>query len=344
MRLDQYPSSPIRDRILTVDQDKTHVRCLTLTSFVDGLSGNNLIGSIPRSSREIDPGPLAHPSGDSAKTREKAVITLSKYLNLFAENLEEHWRAGDEKSGYICTNNGIRALLVLLRRVIAFVETHNGIRARALEPDDIIEYIKPYIGHVVDYFKSASTSDISAFRSRGSSLLSVDQNCFQMMAIIHDVDSSFQTRELSEYVSKLDIEGTKEATLLVDEINRVIFEHVVEQLKAKYGNEGDVWWEQGVPRAIRIASYERYTGESKPPRKAASSGLDPTTKHIRNITHHVEKGPLSKDQVDYVRRAHRLVKKHIEGRQKVVAGTVYLSEEREEEFLTVTQGLAIESR
>jgi DNA sulfur modification protein DndB len=46
----------------------------------------------------------------------------------------------------------------------------------------------------------------------------------------------------------------------------------------------------------------------------------------RNITHHVEKGPLSKGQVDYVRRVHRLVKTHIEGGEKVVAGKLYLSD------------------
>jgi hypothetical protein len=300
---------------------------------------------------------------------------------MFAESLEDHWRLGDDKTGYLCTNNGIRTLLVLLRRVIAFVESHNGIRTRALEPDDIIEYIKPYIDHVVDYFKSATANDISAFRSRGSSLLSVDQNCFQMMAIIHDADPSFQTRELSEYISKQDIEGTKDAKLLIDEINRIIFEDVVGRLRGKYGSEGDAWWEQGVPRAIRIASYERYTAESdgrrlhqfltlsnypeivqfqdnweefkdyysfpenrdrrgKPHQVAWIQRLN----IIRNITHHVEKGPLSKDQVDYVRRAHRLVKKHIEGRQKVVAGTVYLSEERIEEPISVIQGLSIEAR
>jgi DNA sulfur modification protein DndB len=366
MRLDQYPSSPTRDRILMVEQERTHVRCLTLTSFVDGLSGNNLIGSVPRAGREIDPGPLAHPSGEPAKTREKAVITISKYLNLFAENLEGHWRAGDEKSGYLCTNLGIRALLVLLRRVIAFVESQQGIKARALEPDEIIETIKPYIDHIVEYFKTASANDIAVFRARGSSLSSVDQNCFQMMRIIHDADPSFQTRELSEYINKQDVEGTKEAKLLIDEINRIIFNDVVARLKDKYGSDGDTWWERGIPKAIKMASYDRYTSESDGRKlhqfltlsnypeivqfqdnwdrfkdyysfpesrnrrgKAHQVAWIQRLNIIRNITHHVEKGPLSKDQVDYVRRAHRLVKKHIEGRQPVVPGTV-LPEHREE--------------
>jgi DGQHR domain-containing protein len=366
IRLDEFPSSPIRGRILTVAQDKDHVRCLTLTSFVDGISGNNLVGSVLRASREIDPGPLAHPSGDPGKTMEKSVVTISKYLALFADSLEEHWRLGDDKGGYLCTNNGVRALLVLFRKVLAFVEADQGIKARSLEADDIIEHIRPYVDHLIEYFKAASGSDISAFRSRGSSLLSVDQNCFQMMAIIRDRDPSFETRELSEYINKQDVEGTKEAEILINEINKIIFDDVVDQLQTKYGTIGDAWWERGVPKAIRIASYERYASEndgrklhqfltlsnypeiiqfqdnwetfqdyySFPPHKGrrgkpAQVAWIQKLNIIRNITHHVEKGPLTKDQVDYVRRAYQLVKTHIAGRQKVTAGTVYLSDELE---------------
>lgn len=364
IRLDEYPSSPIRGRILTVAQDKDHIRCLTLTSFVDGISGNNLVGSVPRASREIDAGPLAHPSGDPGKTMGKTVVTISKYLALFADALEDHWRLGDDKGGYLCTNNGIRALLVLFRKVLTFAEANQGIKARALEADDIIEYVSPYVRHVVEYFKTASSSDIGAFRSRGSSLSGVEHNCFQMMAIIHDRDPSFETRELTDYISKQDIEGTKEAKVLIDDINEIIFDDVVDKLQAKYGKARNAWWEQGVPKGIRIASYERYTTESDgrelhqfltlsnypeilqfeqnwdefkdyysfPENKSRRKKADQVAwiqrlNKIRNITHHVEKGPLLKDQVDYVRRAHRLVKTHIAGRQAVTAGSVYLPNE-----------------
>jgi hypothetical protein len=44
----------------------------------------------------------------------------------------------------------------------------------------------------------------------------------------------------------------------------------------------------------------------------------------RNITHHVEKGPLSKAQVAYVREIRRLVKAHIKGQEKIVPGQVFI--------------------
>lgn len=370
IRLDEYPSSPVRDRILTVAQDKDHFRCLTLTSFVDGIAGNNLLGSIRRINRKdlgvIDPGPLADLSADPAKTMNKAVVTISKYLNLFAEGLEHHWQLGDEKGGYLCTNNGIRALLVLMRRVITFVEANKSIRVRNLDAEDIVEYISPYIHHVIEYFKNASANDISAFRTRGSSLSTVDQNCFQMMSIIHEKEPSFTTNDLIEYISSQDIEGAKEAKGKIDEINKIIFDDVIERLRARHGMAKDAWWIQGVPKGIRIGCDQRWNesdGDRERYQYLTLSNYPEIIQHennwevfrdyygfsekgrkkseliariqrinsVRNITHHAEKGPLSKKDVDYVRRVHRLVKTHIEGGEKVVPGNLYLAEQREQE-------------
>jgi DNA sulfur modification protein DndB len=51
LRLDQYPTSPIRNRIVTVSQEKNNFRCLTLTSLADGIEENNLLGTIHRSGK-----------------------------------------------------------------------------------------------------------------------------------------------------------------------------------------------------------------------------------------------------------------------------------------------------
>ena len=261
IRLDEYPTSPVRGRIQTVAQDKSHFRCLTLTSFVDGIADNDLIGSISRSSQGIEPGPLSDPSGDPARTMEKTVAAISKYLALFADGLEDHWKLGDDKGGYLCTNNGIRALLVLFKKVVAFVENERGVRARALGADDLIEYISPYIHHVVDYFSTATENDIGAFRGR-IARSGVDYNSFQMMAIIHHREASFQIRELTDWLSRQDIEGTKEARGLIDEIQEIIFADVVAKLQDKHTTVRNLWWERGIPQGIRIATYERFTREN----------------------------------------------------------------------------------
>jgi DNA sulfur modification protein DndB len=51
----------------------------------------------------------------------------------------------------------------------------------------------------------------------------------------------------------------------------------------------------------------------------------------RQTTHHTPKGLLSKDDVDYVRKVHRLVKTHIAGKKKIVPEKIYLGDEHQQQ-------------
>jgi DGQHR domain-containing protein len=362
LKLDTYSSSPIKGRVLTVAQDKTDNRCLTLTSLADGLAENNLLGTLHKSggSTNIIPGPLAELSADPEPTMEKAVRALSRYFALFSDGLHAHWALGDAKGGYLCTNLGLRALTLLLRKLITFIE-RDGVRALTLEPDDVVDRVSPYVDPLISYFRTASPNDVGRFRNRGSSLLSVTQNCLQMMAIIHEDVPSFDLPEVRAYIASQDAVGTKQAKDMIDEINLILFDDVLRTLKQKYGEAKDAWWMQGVPKAVRIEcdkNYNENNGEHERWRylffinyadiilyqdnwdlfkeyynfygkgkKADLVRWIGRVNKARTVTHHAEKGPLSHDEVDFVRRVHELVKKHIEGRVPVDPGRRYLSDD-----------------
>lgn len=361
--LDDDRRSPVRDRILTVAQDKTHHRCLTLTSLADGIEENNLLGSVhkPRGSGEtvLVPGPLGDLGGDSARSLTRVKEVLSGYFGLFAIPLSEHWALGDAKGGYLCTNLGLRALLFMLRRLISFIE-RDGLRTNALDPDDLVERLAPLTAPIVEYFRNADPSDIARFRNRGSSLLSVSQNALQMMAIVMEAIPAFDLPEVRNYLDSQDAEGTKQAKEMIDEINRIIFDDVLATLKATFGEVRDAWWMQGVPKNVRIDCdrlYNENNGEHDRWRYLFFVNYADIVTHgdnwdlfkdhynfygkgkkadlvrwigkvnkARTVTHHAEKGPLSRDQVDYVRRVHELVKRHIQGREPVDARQRYLDD------------------
>jgi DGQHR domain-containing protein len=361
--LDEDRRSPLQGRILTVAQDKTHHRCLTLTSLADGIEENNLLGSVhkPRGSNEgvLAAGPLGDLGGESRRTLTRATDVLGGYFGLFATPLAEHWALGDAKGGYLCTNLGLRALLFMLRRLITFIE-RDGLRTNALNPEDLVERLEPLVAPVIRYFRQADPSDIARFRNRGSSLLSVSQNAWQMMAIIGEAIPDFDLPEVRAYLESQDAEGTKQAKEMIDEINRIIFDDVLHTLKAKFGEFRDAWWMQGVPKNVRIecdrlfnenqGEHERWRylflvnyadivlygdnwdlfkdhynfyGKGK---KADLVRWIGKLNKARTVTHHAEKGPLSRDQVDYVRRVHDLVKRHIEGREPVDPRQRYLDD------------------
>lgn len=249
----------------------------------------------------------------------------------------------------------------LLRRLIIFVEKKDAVSASTLDPEEIIDGLKLYVDPVIEYFKTAEASDIARFRNRGSSLASVDQNCMQMMAIIHSAkEGEFDSVEVREWVQSQDAQGTKQAGGMIDEINRILFKDVVETLKTKFGSNEREWWMKGVPSKVRIEcdkqfnessgeherwqflylvnyveivtygdnwdlfkEYYDFQGKGK---KAERVSWIVRLNKARQITHHAEKGPLSRDQVEFVRRVHTLVKEHIEQRTKVVSGHSYLSD------------------
>lgn len=355
LRLDQEKHSPVAGRILTVGQQKDSFQCLTLTSLADGIEGNNLLGTIHRvggkkAATTLQAGPLGDLSDDSSQIMAKATAALSGYFNLFAKEVPEHWALGDAKGGYLCTNLGLRALLVLLKKLIVFVE-RDGTRVVTLSADELVDLVQPYAKHVVEYFQKASASDIARFRNRGSSLASVDQNALQMMAIIMEADPSFEQKEIKDYLDTQDVNGTRQARLMIDEINQILFDDVLATLKAKFGEEKDAWWLSGVPKGIRIEADKNYNNDNgeherwrylflidylgivlhdqnwelfKDRYNFYGKGAKATlvrwigkVNKARTVTHHAEKGPLSRDQVDYVRRVHELVRKHILGGEPV---------------------------
>lgn len=344
LRLDEIPSSPILNRVLTVSKDKDSNRCLTLTSLSDGIKENRFLGSIIQNLSNphiVQPGPLSDLSGDTDLTTEKAADVIAGYFDFFAKGVPGNWQLGDAKGGFLCTNNGLRALLRLLKELIAFIEQSEHIKFCDIDAEEILEKIQPFVEPVVEFFKNADQVEIKNFRDR-QALAGVTKNCFGMMSIISSAKPEFSNKELQEYLSTRDKDGTAEAAGLIREINEILHKDVVDTLKAEYG---DKWFMEKVPPNIRSSCLGRYNEENGAKEihqylnlidyqtialqymplfekkyrlfgDAKSSKTDKVNwigkiNNIRKTTAHPEKGLISKDEVDYVRKVYALVKERI---------------------------------
>lgn len=346
LRLDEMPSSPIQDRVLTVSKDKDNNRCLTLTSLADGIKENRFLGSVTQSSPNppmVQPGPLSDLSGDMDITTEKAADVLAGYLEMFAKGVQGNWQLGDAKGGFLCTNNGLRALLRLLKELIAFVEQREHVKFSDIDAEDILEKIAPYVEPVVEFFKNADQSEVQNFRSR-QALDGVKKNSFGMMSIICSAKPEFTNKELQEYLSTRDKDGTAEAASLIREINEILHKDIVRTLKDHFGEK---WFMESVPKNIRSKCLELYNDEGAAKEihqylflidyqtivlqhmslfekkyrlfgDAKSLKVDKVNwigklNEIRKTTAHPEKGLISKDEVEFVRKVYALVKGRIHG-------------------------------
>ncbi|MCI5140569.1 MAG: DGQHR domain-containing protein [Candidatus Electrothrix sp. ATG1] len=343
MTLNTKPSSPVYDRVILTNKDMTSLRCLTLTNFFDGLKENKFFGE-QKKSGIISTGPLTDSSSkDLEDTMNKAIKVIDGYLNFFATTAPYHWDLGKVKKekesqiGYLATNEGIRALFRVLKELLTHIEIQTGADADTLTGEDLLKEIKKYAMPIAELFMVADYEAIAQFRSRSASKKAVLQNANHLMGFIHKQHPEFCPHGLEEYLESIDEEGTKEAEGLVAELQKQMYEFVLHKLKEKYPN-GDDWWYEGVPSKVRtqctarceeekgIKSKEQYLKLIDYHSIAMSNwqgcfqgsfsftkdgGKDKQLKWIkdlnciRNITHHPEKWPASKKQVEFVRDIHR---------------------------------------
>ena len=344
-RLNSDKTSPLNDRMVVTGKKKSQSRCLTQTSIRDGLGERaaKLLGTISRGA--IVPGPFSTgQAGAYDANLKKGLSVLSDCLRMFADQLPNQWKLGDGVGGYICTNNGLRALFHVMKDAADHAQQRGGVELYSSDADDTFKAIEPYLQALIDFFKTASEQDVLAFRRIGSSLTAVRQQAWGMEAQIQSKFSDFNPAGLQEYLDSRDVAGTEEARTKVLRIQKRIFDYVIDTLKNEYGAQDRAWWVKGVPSKIRIdcsARWEAKDQEGEPESQLFLQNyidicahnwnlvkdvisLDEKDKeaktkntkwigklnNIRNKVAHPEQGVLDADQVEFVKDLYEKVEKH----------------------------------
>ena len=334
-RLNSEKTSSLYDRLVVTGKRKSRYRCLTQTSIRDGLKVAKLLGTF--SKRAIVPGPLSTGRVDKYDDNlRKGLSVLTEVFQMFSTQLEDHWKTGDGPDGYLCTNNGIRALFLIIKDVTGHIQKKNGTDLYLSNADETFAEIKPYLQTLIDFFKTAQSHEVKAFRRIGSSLTAVRQQSWGMEVHIQKAFPDFKPTGLQEYLDSRDLAGTDEAAAKVTRIQRKLFDYVVGTLKKHYGTENKAWWIKGIPVKIRKECTPRWEaidrkgdeesqlylinyvdickhnwdlfkdvisfGAKDKDNKGVNTKWIRDLNEIRNITAHPERGVLSTDQVAFVNR------------------------------------------
>ena len=263
-RLNSERTSPLHDRIVVTGKKKTQYRCLTQTSIRDGLHVAKILGTFSRGA--IVPGPLSTAKVDDYEANlRKGLSVLSECLRMFSSELANRWTLGDGPGGYLCTNNGIRALFHVISDIADHIRHRDHTDLYLFSAEETFTKIEPYFQSLVEYFKSASDQEVQAFRRIGSSLTAVRQQAYGMEAQIQKVHSAFKPAGLQDYLDSRDEAGTEEARTKVLRIQKRIFNYVIGVLKEEYRTQDQdkAWWVQGVPSKIRIDCSSRWEAKDR---------------------------------------------------------------------------------
>lgn len=243
--------SPLKDKIVFSGKKRSGTVPITTTTLNLIMKKTCILGSVRKGTNHLTPGPLYETDMHPSLLRAKKVII--SYLNVFKERMPEHWEIGAGTGGYLCTNNGITALIIVLNNIMDYLDMTASIRCGEMPTDELIQEIIPFADILASGFKDLSHEEIRQFRNqvggKGQTL-----SAFGMMEIIKQQDPDFDPPGLSDYRESKKTEFTEKAHILIPKMESMIRGHVISELKREFGEDGKAWWSNGVPLKIRQAA------------------------------------------------------------------------------------------
>ena len=229
---------------------------LTITSLTSAISKNRLFGQVINGQFQF--GPLAsRKRGEEFKelSLERGKAILSGYFDIFAKLAPSQWSRARKDQGYLCTNNGVTALIIVLSDILAYLGKSGEITS--MSEKKILEAIKPYAMPVAEYFEeNDGTEIIKEFKGQqgahGQSRCALD-----MEVIINHAIPEFTSDELERHKERT---MKKWEDMTKEEFPRLrdqIIDTAISALKSKYGDDSTGWWKKGVPEEVRIEIAQR---------------------------------------------------------------------------------------
>ena len=247
--LSDSSSSPLFNKVVSEWERQTDDRPITLPQLMAALVDSETIGVVRNG--VLDPGIIYEEA-----SIQRAAEFFEAYFGEFQTALPDHWNLGRHKEAFLCTNQGLIALSILLRAIVGHVQATEDVDFYKMTPSDIVSKIRLMIEPVIKYIEQADESMISGFKGHyGSS--GPRTVAFALMEIVHDAGfSQFRPPGLDEHIRSHSEENVNKAQDLVRSTEDVMREIALTALKRIHGSETDQWWRSGVPQPVRMQAAQ----------------------------------------------------------------------------------------
>ena len=181
---------------------------------------------------------------------------LSRYFALFASALPDHWSRGNGEGGYLCTNNGVSALLLVLSAIVDHLEKFGSVKPWQATPQELEGAIRPFAAPIVETFRKADLPEIRQYCCQVGNA-GQRQAAFSMMEAVQLEKPGFNPDGLADFIRTHDQTGTNTARQLMPELQLTIHDVTMTLLRQQFGDGESGWWRKGVPEKVRTAESRR---------------------------------------------------------------------------------------
>lgn len=251
LALDEEMTSPLRNRLLPSDVQKTDTRCVTLTSLTAALDKPGFF-IVARKKGITEYGPLWR--NDPAESLKRTTKVLIGWLKPIEAAAAEWWSLGSGEGGGLAMNNGITVCINVLRSVLEHLGQHS--RLAMLADDELIDRLGPYAKAVGNHFARMSMDERASFRQ----LQGVDgQNTGTRLcqAAIQVEFPKFDPLGLKDWIERKKANTNEQARSVIERIEKALQDTVLETLKEEFDQDENQWWYDGVPQKIRTKIQQR---------------------------------------------------------------------------------------
>lgn len=240
--------SPLYDRIIIGENNKTSTRCITIDTIRIGLDRSNFFGSFTKTAIKEDG---TFYLGNNQDTYDLFLPFIKGVLQYFKDELPEIWSLGEREDGFIAINVGIESIIRLSSDIIDHLKLSNSIKPKIDKTDSVLNEVYYYLDPIIQYMKSLSKEDrLNMKKSYGTA--GRTKYWRKLQRVVHDSRPDFNPKDLVSYWKNREQSLVESAYSIIGEIETELNKLVKEKLIEYFGEKA--WFKKGVHPKVQEQS------------------------------------------------------------------------------------------
>jgi DNA sulfur modification protein DndB len=250
--LGDQKSSPLYDRVIIGENQRTNLRSITIEAINNGLMRGNFIGSFTKTGAKTQGTFYA---GDNQPTADRLIPFLEKAFRYLSDGLPAQWALGSSDGGFVFMNNGVEAYLRLLSDIVDHVKKHDDIDPLKSSTEDVIGACHHFLDPLISHLEGLSPDEGEEYRRLYGSGAGA-KYYRKLQLAVRDARAAFNPDGLDEWLKAQDKQSNNLAREIVSDIEGFFKKDIRERLEDEYGSD---WDRHGIPTKIRRDIAHRAT-------------------------------------------------------------------------------------
>jgi DNA sulfur modification protein DndB len=242
--LGEQKSSPLYDRVIIGENQRTNLRCITIEAINNGLTRGNFIGSFTKTGAKTHGTFYA---GDNQPTANRLIPFLEEAFRYLSAGLPAQSSLGSSDGGFVFMNNGVEAYLRLLSDIVDHVKTHDSVDPLKSSAEDVIGACHYFLDPLIDHLEDLSPDEGEEYRKLYGSGAGL-KYYRKLQQAVCDARPEFNPAGLDEWLKAQDKQFNNNAREIVGDIEDLFKEDIKQRLEDEYGSD---WERRGVPAKVR---------------------------------------------------------------------------------------------